>query len=60
MIIGDTGFILEKRDVSLLKSIIESAIARDDLDALGLGARKRITEKFYPGARSEQIFEILS
>ncbi|MCK9398788.1 MAG: glycosyltransferase family 4 protein [Bacteroidales bacterium] len=60
LIVGDTGFILEKRDVNQLKGIIEIALAREDLPELGRKARQRISEKFHPGARSEKIYEILS
>jgi len=58
-IVGDTGFILGKRDVLQLKDLIKAAVAREDLPELGTNARKRIMEKFYPGARSEKIYKII-
>jgi glycosyltransferase involved in cell wall biosynthesis len=59
MIVGDTGFMLDKRDVHKLKEIILEAITRNDLDELGVKARQRIMENFYPGVRSERIYEII-
>lgn len=58
-IIGDTGFILEKRDVNLLKGIIDRAILCDDLSRSGQKARQRIIENFYPGTRSKKIYELI-
>jgi glycosyltransferase involved in cell wall biosynthesis len=58
-IIGDTGFILGKRDVHQLKDLINIAMAREDLPALGQRARRSIMAKFYPGARSEKIYKII-
>jgi glycosyltransferase involved in cell wall biosynthesis len=58
-IIGDAGFILEKRDVNLLKSLIENIISRDDLPEIGKKARQRIIENFYPGTRSKVLFDII-
>jgi len=58
-IIGNTGFILEKRDVNLLRNLLLNVVNNDELPALGALARQRIMENFYPGSRSRQLYEIL-
>lgn len=58
-IIGDTGFILDKRNVMDLMDIIQSALSVDDLDSYGRKARERISRLFYPGSRREKIIEII-
>jgi glycosyltransferase involved in cell wall biosynthesis len=58
-IIGDSGFILEKRDTGLLKSMLEEITAREDLHKLGKKARQRIIDNFYPGSRSEKLVGII-
>ncbi len=49
-IVGDTGFILDKKDPELLRQLIERAMAAD-LDALGKKARQHIMDKFPPSER---------
>lgn len=45
-IIGETGFILKKRDLCLLQEIISLALLHPDLQTLGEKARKRIVGNF--------------
>lgn len=49
-IVGDTGFILDKKDPERLQQLIERAMAAD-LDALGKKARQRIMGEFPPSER---------
>ena len=58
-IIGETGFIVNKRDVLLLKEVIGFACRREDLEDMGQRARERIIGNFYPGSRSKPLFELL-
>lgn len=44
-IVGETGFILEKKDIALLQEIVVKALA-SDREKLGLAARIQVTEKF--------------
>ena len=44
-IVGDTGFILKKRDAGILKLLIEKAL-NADTHSLGSLARERVVEKF--------------
>lgn len=46
-IIGDTGFILNKRDVDVLDELVQSALRPDNRENLSDNARKRI-EKLFP------------
>lgn len=49
-IVGDAGFLLERKDPDRLKELIDQALGAD-LDSLGKKARKRIREKFPPAER---------
>ncbi len=49
-IVGDTGFILRKKDEDALEALIHEALGAD-LDALGRKARQRIMEHFPPTER---------
>jgi glycosyltransferase involved in cell wall biosynthesis len=49
-IIGDTGYILERKDPDQLEALIAQALT-SDLDLLGRKARQRIMERFPPTER---------
>lgn len=49
-IVGDTGFLLERKDPESLQQLIELALAAD-LEAMGHNARQRIMDKFPPSER---------
>ncbi|MCC6841113.1 MAG: glycosyltransferase family 4 protein [Flavobacteriales bacterium] len=49
-IVGDTGFLLERKDPERLQQLIELALAAD-LEAMGKRARQRIMDKFPPSER---------
>lgn len=53
-IIGDTGFILKKKDVALLKNLVDEAV-QSDKATLAKKARQRIIENF-PEEKREQKF----
>lgn len=58
-IIGDTGFILKKRDSELLKYLMSQAMGVANKEELRLKARKRIINNFSLEARKEKIFAII-
>ncbi len=55
-IVGDSGFVLEKKDVKLLKSLIDRAL-KADTEALGKKARQRIAENFTIEQRQKKLVE---
>lgn len=57
-IIGDTGFLLEKHDTELLKSVIKKAIS-SDVNYLGQAARERVIEKFGLSERKIKLKALL-
>ena len=57
-IAGDSGFILEKHDPDLLKSIINKAIA-SDVVSLGEKARERIVENFEMLKRRTELLKLI-
>ena len=58
-IIGDTGFILKKKEVSLLKNLVDSAMKSDKI-TLAKKARQRIMENFPEGKREEKLAGVIS
>lgn len=58
IIVGDTGFVLEKRDPEMLKSVILNAL-HADTDSLALKARERIAEKFTSHKRKAKLIQLL-
>lgn len=58
-IISDTGFVLGKRDHSLLRKLVDSALSHPDLDALGRMARERIAVNYPLHKRGERLLEVL-
>ena len=57
-IIGETGFILKKKDVSLLKEIISKAIDSDK-EKLSLAAHDRIANEFPLGRRRQELLQTI-
>ena len=57
-IISDTGFILEKRNVEELATLLEKAF-ESDTDTLGLKARERISAFFPRNRREEDLLAAL-
>jgi glycosyltransferase involved in cell wall biosynthesis len=58
-VIGDTGYIVKKREVEELKSTIISAITHDANKQLAENARKRIQELFPLNYREKRLIEVL-
>lgn len=53
-IIGDSGFVLEKKDVAMLKELISNALV-SDTETLGKKARRRIAENFTEEKRKDEL-----
>jgi glycosyltransferase involved in cell wall biosynthesis len=53
-IVGDTGFVLERKDINLLKELLEKAL-KADTETLGKKARQRIAENFTEEKRKEGL-----
>lgn len=58
-IIADTGFVLEKRDVDLLKHVINTALTCDKI-ALKQAARKHIANNFTIEKRAEKLLDLIN
>ncbi len=58
-IVGDTGYILNKRDVTLLNSLVDEALIDKRRKELPLLARKRIVENFTYKDRKKMFDEII-
>lgn len=58
-IIGDTGFLLRKRNVDLLEQLMHAALASPQQDALGLRARQRIAERYPMDQRGQKLLSVL-
>lgn len=57
-IVDDSGFILERKDLNLLKEIIINAI-NSDTEALGIKARNRIATMFTEKNRAQKLIDIV-
>lgn len=57
-IIGDTGFILKKKDVALLKNLVDEAVKSDKI-TLAKKARQRIVENFPEEKREEKLVAVI-
>ncbi len=57
-ITGDSGFILEKHDPDLLRSLIDKAVESDVVD-LGKKARNRIVENFETQKRRIGLLKLI-
>jgi glycosyltransferase involved in cell wall biosynthesis len=58
MIIGDTGFILEKRNKNQLLELINHAL-NSDTSSLGQKARERIKQHFPPQKREKELLDLV-
>jgi len=58
-IIGDTGFLLQKRDVKQLTQLMRQALQVVDKDALGLSARGRIAQHYTLEARESKMLRVI-
>ena len=58
-LIGETGFILKRRDLALLKALF-TQIQNDDLNRLEGKARKRVSELFNLKLREDAILKVLA
>ncbi len=58
-IIGDTGYILEFKDIDQLQLIIDKALSDNNKDERGKQAQQRITELFPFEKRQERLIEII-
>ncbi len=54
-IIGDTGFVVEEKDVNLLENTIKKALKIEDKKAMGIRARQRVVDNFSLEARREKL-----
>jgi glycosyltransferase involved in cell wall biosynthesis len=59
-IIGDTGYILRKRDISLLNKLVDEALTDTKRDQLPELARKRIVENFTYEHRRKALESVIS
>lgn len=57
-IVDDSGFVLERKDINLLKEIIERAV-NSDTETLGKKARKRVATMFTEDQRAQKLIEIV-
>jgi glycosyltransferase involved in cell wall biosynthesis len=57
-IVGDTGFVLKKRDAGMLKSLIDKALDADTHSLASL-ARERVVEKFSSQKRKYDLQKLL-
>jgi glycosyltransferase involved in cell wall biosynthesis len=58
-IVGDSGFLLEKRDNDLLKSVIARAM-ESDIITLGNKARARVVENFDIKKRRTELLQLVN
>ncbi len=59
-IIGNTGFVVNKKDPLLLESIIKKALSNTTLNVMGKNARKRIMSNYNMKKREETIVNIIN
>ena len=58
-IIGDTGFILKRKDIALLKNLVDEAVKSDKI-TLAKKARQRIVENFPEEKREAKLVGVIS
>ncbi|MBP9151789.1 MAG: glycosyltransferase [Flavobacteriales bacterium] len=58
-IIGDTGFLLKKREISMLQDLVTNAIQHPNLSELGKLARHRISTLYTIENRSQKLVDVL-
>jgi len=59
-IIGNTGYLLKKRDLGLLSQLIQKAQVNPELEELGKLARKRISENFTNEKRERKLCDLIN
>jgi glycosyltransferase involved in cell wall biosynthesis len=55
-IVADSGFILERKDLNMLKNLIQQALD-SNTEELGKKARKRIADNFTEEKRAKDLIE---
>lgn len=58
-IIGNTGYVLERRSVDELEKLVDQALADQRKNSLGKEARKRISEEFTYGRRLNELVSVI-
>ncbi|MCW8897019.1 MAG: glycosyltransferase family 4 protein [Flavobacteriales bacterium] len=58
-IVGENGFVLDKRDVELLKKTLENAIALKDKKMMGEKARNSIVKRYSLKNREDKLISII-
>lgn len=58
-IIGETGYLLEKKDVTKLKDVIVNALAHMDKENMSKASRERIYEEYPIGKRISTLISLL-
>jgi glycosyltransferase involved in cell wall biosynthesis len=59
-IVGNTGFVLRKRNEELLYEIIEDLLHRADLELLTVASRNRVVENYSLETRKEELLKLLN
>jgi glycosyltransferase involved in cell wall biosynthesis len=59
-IVGNTGFVLQKRNEELLFEIIEDLLQRTDLELLTVASRNRVVENYSFEARRDELLKLLN
>jgi len=59
-IIGDSGFVLKKKDSDSLLDLIRMAIATEDKEAMGIKARERIRSNYGMERRSKELLAAIA
>jgi glycosyltransferase involved in cell wall biosynthesis len=59
-IVGNTGFVLRKRNEELLFEIIEDLLHRTDLELLTVASRNRVVENYSLETRKEELLKLLN
>ncbi len=58
-IIGETGYVLKKKDVNLLKELIVSAIEKGNYEELGIQARQRVIDNYTLDMRKNALLNLI-
>ena len=59
-IVGNTGFVLPKRNEELLFEIIEDLLFKSDLDTLSIASRNRVVENYSFETRKKELLKLLN
>lgn len=57
-IIGNTGYILEKRDIDLLEIIVLKALSLKNKSKMGENARNHIAKNYYLDKREKRLLSL--